>query len=70
MTDILTEIARKHLRITTLQEQGADRLDFHNVGVASLKAALEAAYQAGCVDGYRNGYANALDNDGNSHGDK
>lgn len=47
MIDILTEIAREHLRIDTLQERKTDALDFHDVGVLSLRDALEAAYEAG-----------------------
>lgn len=43
----LTRIAAHHLNIPTLKAQHSDRLDFHDVGVVSLKAALEAAYNAG-----------------------
>ena len=40
-------IAKEHLNIETLEEQGLDSLDFHEVGVCSLKKALAAAYVAG-----------------------
>ena len=40
----LEEIARKRLYIDTLEEQGSDGLDFHEVAGWSLKAALEEAY--------------------------
>ena len=43
----VAEIAARHLRIETLETRNADSLDFHEVGVASIKAALEAAYEAG-----------------------
>ena len=43
----LEAIAREHLAIDTLQRQGRDCLDFHDCGVASLRAALAAAYEAG-----------------------
>lgn len=43
----LEEIARKRLYIDTLEEQGSDGLDFHEVAVWSLKAALEEAYKLG-----------------------
>lgn len=43
----LTRIARATLGIETLETRGSDRLDFHEVSVASLRAALEAAYRAG-----------------------
>lgn len=43
----VAEIAARHLRIETLETRNADSLDFHEVGVASIKAALEAAYDAG-----------------------
>jgi hypothetical protein len=41
-------IAREVLDIPTLATQGRDALDFHNVGVVSLKRALTRAYVAGC----------------------
>lgn len=43
----LARIARATLGIETLDARGSDRLDFHEVSVASLRAALEAAYHAG-----------------------
>ena len=46
-TECLTQIAREHLGIETLESRGRDALDFHEVGVAGLSAALEAAYRAG-----------------------
>ena len=44
---VLTQIARKHLRIETLTERKRDCLDFHEVGVWNVKNALQAAYVAG-----------------------
>ena len=44
---IITQIAQRHLRIETLEVRNSDRLDFHDCGVASLKAALKAAFEAG-----------------------
>jgi hypothetical protein len=44
---ILATIATEHLRIETLVIRNSDSLDFHDVGVASLKDALKAAYAAG-----------------------
>lgn len=43
----LSSIAERELFIDTLETQGSDSLDFHDVGVESLKDALEAAYRAG-----------------------
>ena len=40
-------IAERHLGIETLETRNTDSLDFHELGVASIKAALEAAYEAG-----------------------
>ena len=40
------EIARKHLRIGTLEVRNRDALDFHDCSVASIRAAVEAAYTA------------------------
>lgn len=45
---ILDIIAREELNIITLRPRGRDALDFHDVGVVSLKRALERAYTAGC----------------------
>lgn len=43
----LTQIARRHLGIETLEVRNSDRLDFHEVGVAGVSQALDAAYIAG-----------------------
>lgn len=48
---LFREIARVHLNVETLQEQGCDRLDFHDVSVEGIKRALNAAYDAGREDG-------------------
>jgi hypothetical protein len=40
-------IAERYLGIETLETRNTDSLDFHELGVASIKAALEAAYEAG-----------------------
>ncbi len=44
---ILTDIAKKHLSIDTLDSRQSDRLDFHDLAVWSIEQALEAAFQAG-----------------------
>lgn len=46
-SDKLREIARRELRISTLDDRNLDRLDFHDLGVASIRDALAAAYRAG-----------------------
>lgn len=46
---VLAQIAQQHLGIATLAERKADRLDFHDLSVASIAAALGAAYEAGCA---------------------
>ena len=43
----VARIARELLHIETLEVRNRDRLDFHDVGVASLRDALVAAYEAG-----------------------
>ena len=43
----IAEIAKRHLRVKTLDEQRIDRLDFHDLHVASIKEALLAAFKAG-----------------------
>jgi hypothetical protein len=45
--DFLTDIARHHLGIATLDARYADSLDFHDVSVCGVKNALSHAYQAG-----------------------
>ena len=42
----IREIARKHLRIGTLEVRNRDALDFHDCSVVSIRAAVEAAYTA------------------------
>lgn len=44
---LLTEIAKKHLSLETLEARNSDSLDFHDVAVWSLKEALQEAYEAG-----------------------
>jgi len=51
--ECLSQIAKHYLGIKTLEVRNSDRLDFHDVGVASLKDALEAAYRAGLEQGLR-----------------
>lgn len=44
---LLETIASEVLGIPTLATRGRDALDFHDVGVVSLKRALKQAYTAG-----------------------
>jgi hypothetical protein len=44
---LLAGIARRELKVPTLDERKSDPLDFHEVGVWSLRRALRSAYQAG-----------------------
>jgi hypothetical protein len=41
------QIAREEFLIPTLERQGRNGLDFHDVGVVSIKRALQAAYELG-----------------------
>ena len=43
--------ASLYLRVFTLEEQGVDHLDYHEVSVASIRAALAHAYSQGKLDG-------------------
>jgi len=45
--EAIEAIAKKHLHIKTLETRNSDSLDFHDLGVWSIKAALLAAYEAG-----------------------
>ena len=53
LEQLLTQIAREHLHLATLETRRSDRLDFHDVAVWCLKDALAAAYQAGIDRGRR-----------------
>lgn len=45
--ELYEEIARRHLKIETLQERKSDSLDFHTLSVWALREALVVAYEAG-----------------------
>ena len=44
---LLEDIAKRELGIETLKTRNRDSLDFHNLGVASIKDALLTAYLTG-----------------------
>lgn len=43
----IAEIANRVLGLQTLDTQNSDSLDFHDLSVASIRAALDAAYESG-----------------------
>lgn len=47
INDLVTQIAKTHLNIDTLEIRKLDRLDFHNVAVWQIQEALFAAFDAG-----------------------
>lgn len=47
----ISEIASKTLGIKNLDTQNSDRLDFHDLSVASISTALNEAYEAGKAAG-------------------
>ncbi len=47
ISSALSEIARKCLRIETLETKKIDRLEFHDLAVWNIKDALAAAYELG-----------------------
>jgi len=49
LDQLLTDIAKKHLNIATLETRHSDSLDFHDVAVWCLKDALQEAYKAGLL---------------------
>jgi hypothetical protein len=53
LDQFLTDIAKEHCFVETLETRKSDSLDFHDVSVWGLKAALEAAYNAGFEAGAR-----------------
>lgn len=54
-TELLNQIAQKHLGVQTLETRNSDSLDFHDVAAWSIKAALEAAFLAGLAAGKEQG---------------
>lgn len=50
MAEVLTEIARHHLRIDSLEDAGWESADLHEISTAGLRDALSAAYLAGRAD--------------------
>jgi uncharacterized protein HemY len=44
---LLAGIARRELRVPTLDARNSDDLDFHDIGVCALRQALRLAYRAG-----------------------
>jgi len=51
LDQLLTQIARQHLDIETLETRRSDSLDFHDVAVWQVREALQAAYLAGVAGG-------------------
>lgn len=47
MNATIDEIAREILGLETLETRHSDSLDFHDMGVWSIRKALETAYKAG-----------------------
>jgi len=43
---LLTEIAKKHLNLETLENRNSDSLDFHDIAVWAIKDALQEVYEA------------------------
>ena len=46
---IIEQIAKRDLRIDTLEARGSDRLDFHECSVWQIRRALEYAFIAGMM---------------------
>jgi uncharacterized protein DUF6900 len=47
MRNVLQRIAKKYLRLNTLDRRNSDSLDFHHLAVWQIRIAFEAAYRAG-----------------------
>lgn len=47
MNKKLSELAKKHFNIDTLETRNRDSLDFHDCAVWSIKQAFEEAYNLG-----------------------
>jgi len=58
--DDAMERARKRLRIETLADRNSDRLDFHDIAVASIRDLVRSAFEAGYAEGLATGYRQAL----------
>jgi hypothetical protein len=44
---LISDLAKRHLGIATLETRRSDRLDFHEVAVWAVRDALRAAWEAG-----------------------
>ena len=55
MEKTIEEIAKKILKLETLDARNSDRLDFIELPVWDIKEALEAAYKAGEAEGFEAG---------------
>lgn len=49
----IKEIAKRYLRLETLETRMSDSLDFHDCAVWNIKQALEEAYNAGHAAGWQ-----------------
>jgi hypothetical protein len=47
----LEEIAKRHLRVETLETRNSDSLDFHDMAIWGIRDALVSAYMAGFTAG-------------------
>jgi hypothetical protein len=54
--ELIAKIALEELGLETLETQGRDCLDFHDLNVASIKAALDRAFIAGATLGASGAY--------------
>lgn len=48
---IITQLAKTHLGIETLETRNSDSLDFNDIAVWQLREALESAFKAGFEEG-------------------
>ena len=55
VNETLASIARRHLRMVTLESRNSDYLDFYDLSVWQLRDALAAAYKAGFEAGEKAG---------------
>jgi hypothetical protein len=53
---VFNSIAKKYLMIDTLETQGSDSSDFHNLSVSNIRKALAAAFETGHDTGFDSGY--------------
>jgi hypothetical protein len=61
LDEIIEVIAKKYLRVETLESRNSDGLDFYDCAIWNIKDALRAAYKDGFDLGFEQGFEDGVD---------